>query len=295
MMAIFLPHVALQVSGFAFDIPQKRYRDGFRIWPQYRWEGLVFVARTMALMGVAWHRKLHGCSYETFNIVCSVWLPVAVVMAASMGADVVSKLYRRSGRQTNTLRDLNEVPPGLIYLAASAQFHANVHCLLNQDQLCVQFAALMVIQLTAFFMTLRRKGVINAVPEGMVLYGTVLIVGMGTIIKDYLRRDILGIGLTLGNVAALLRFNGRLNKYVLWTGIALLIQVLSTMSFNGVPSDATMGGRDTWRVSAVLSFGVLLAGAARRRNQLAKNKCFNKTIRSIACPKEKESFAYAFF
>jgi hypothetical protein len=269
---IFLPHIALQLSGFAFDIPKKRYRDGFRIWPQYRWEVLVFVTRTMSLMAVAWYRKLntytdkiHPASNE-----CSPWLPLAIVLAGSMGADTIAQHFAKLGHKTNTLRDINKAPPGLIYLAASAQFHANIHCLLTQDRLCVQVAALMVIQVTSFLMTLRRKGVIN-VPVGIALYGVVLIVGMVTIVKDLSIRGILGIGLTLGNVAAVLRFDLRLNKYVLWVGMTCLLKVLSTQEFQGF-SDALLGGKTMWRTATAISFSILWVGATRRQNHVSRLK-----------------------
>ncbi|KAL3896490.1 MAG: hypothetical protein SGARI_007153, partial [Bacillariaceae sp.] len=108
-------------------------------------------------------------------------------------ADLVGKYFDRIEKRSNTLRDINIAPFAAIYIAAAAQFHANVHIILMKDQICVQFAALMVVQVTAFFMTLRRKGAIN-VPIGIVLYGIVLIVGMATIVKDLVGRGLLCIG-----------------------------------------------------------------------------------------------------
>lgn len=272
MIQIFAPHMLLQLSGFAFAIPQKRYADGFRIWPQYRWEGFVFVLRTVSLLAVAWHRKLYGCKHNSsINSSaneagsCTVWLSTAIVLAASMGADAVAGVYAKLGQQTNTLRDVNSAPPGLTYLAASAQFHATLHCIMTCDRLCVQFAALMVLQVTAFFLTLRRKCVIN-IPTGIALYGLVLLLGMATIVRDLTNRGILGIGLTLGNAAALTRLELRPNKYVLWSGVALLFHFLATQ--NVALSDDNLGGKWVWRGAAMVSFGCLLVGALKRQSRL---------------------------
>ena len=216
MTLVLSPHLLLQLSGFAFVIPRKRYRDGFRIWPQYRSEALIFSLRSLALMASAWHRRN---SNDDSGDHCSTLVPLVFVLLASWLADLVGKYYERTHQRTNTLRDVNTAPFGLIYLAASAQFHANVHIIMMADQYCVQFAALMVVQVTAFFMTLRRKGVIN-VPLGIALYGMVLVGGMATIAKDLRDRGKFGIGFTLGNAAALLRFEASVNKYVLWLAMA---------------------------------------------------------------------------
>ncbi len=57
---IFLPHFLLQISGFAFPLPNKRHPDGNRIWPQYRWEALVFCTRCLSLLFIAWRRKVNN-------------------------------------------------------------------------------------------------------------------------------------------------------------------------------------------------------------------------------------------
>lgn len=274
----FLPHVALQMSGFVFEIPQKRYPDGFRIWKQYRYEALAFCCRTWTLMGVAWYRKSYGCTgegtpKELVLSECSVWPAAVIVMATSLAADFIASYFYSLGQGSRTLRDLT-VPPGAMYLAAAAQFHANIHCLLTMDRLCVQLVALAVLQTTAFFMTLRRKSVIS-VPAGVVLYGLALVLGMAVIVADHLDRGIAGICFTLGNMAALLRFDLRLNKYVLWTLVALLLNYLSVDS--GGLFGANVGGESAWRVSAISSTGLLLVGAARRQHQMSTAVTEQKT------------------
>ena len=271
IIAIFFPHLMLQISGFAFDIPQKRYRDGFRIWPQYRYEALIFCCRSLVLMSIAWYRSVHGCSSDnnsdeigTIPSCCSVWPPAMAVMAASFSADIVTAYFNFLGKGSSTLRDVN-APPGAMYLAAAAQFHANVHCLLIVDRLCVQLAALAVVQITAFFMTLRRKGIVS-VPQGILLYGILLIIGMAIIVRDLVDRGILGLGFTLGNISALVRFDLRLNKYALWTLVALFLQWTSTSGGGFLRTDAV--GKNVWHVASIISSGMLIVGAARRQHQM---------------------------
>jgi len=313
LVLVFLPHVLLQLSGFAFDIPEKRYKDGFRIWPQYRWEAVFFAGRSLALMALAWHRNLYGSGmigdedndanrsfgqkvtlmalawhrklngsdigeYEEENDANrsfwllsghSVWPAAAIVIATILCADVAAAYFRWLGHESRTLRDQGSVPQGFLYLAAAAQFHANVHCLLTSDKLCVQLTALAVVQITAFFMTLRRNNIINVL-QGNILYGLGLVLGMAVIASDLMDRGILGIGITLGNVAALVRFDLGLNKYKLWILVAFLMQFISTDSDSA--SSSWLGGKSAWDEAAVFSTGLLLAGAARRQQQMSMKK-----------------------
>jgi hypothetical protein len=267
MMALFAAHLALQWSGFAFAIPPKRFRDGFRIWPQYRFEALIFTCRSLGLIVLAWHRGREFEKGSTKN--SSVWVPTLFVLSASAAADLVGKFYERTDQRSNTLRDVNMAPIGIIYLAAAAQFHANVHILMMTDQYCVQFAALMIVQVTAFFMTLRRKGAIN-VPFGIVLYGLVLLLGMATIAKDLLDRGCFGIGFTLGNATALLRFEVSVNKYVIWISTAMILEYLYA-KFNGLSDDA-LGGTRRGNIAAAISFGLFLVAATRKQLSTTKQK-----------------------
>ena len=223
-------------------------------------------------MSIAWHRNIHGCnsdssSGEGYLIIpqcASVWPPAMAVMAASFLADVVTAYFQFLNRASNTLRDVN-APPGLIYLAAAAQFHANVHCLLTLDCLAVQLAALAVVQITAFFMTLRRKSIIS-VPQGIVLYGILLFMGMAIIVRDLTDRKILGLGITLGNISALVRFDLRLNKYILWTLVALFLQCVSSDSGSFILV-MTLFDKNVLLLASVVSSAMLLLGAARRQRQ----------------------------
>lgn len=217
---IFLPHFLLQISGFAFPLPNKRHPDGNRIWPQYRWEALVFCTRCLSLLFIAWRRKANNWKLDDGS--CSVIPAAFCVVLTMILADGVAKSY--GTEKSRTIRDL-EAPPWSQYLMSSAQFHATVHCILTSDTLSVQIAALTVVQLSAFGMTMRRKGFISQ-KEGVILYALVLLVGMIVIFDDLKRRSIFNLALSLGNLTAVLRMSFGVNKYIMWSGIVVIISCL---------------------------------------------------------------------
>mmetsp|Transcript_14774 Transcript_14774/g.28172 ORF Transcript_14774/g.28172 Transcript_14774/m.28172 type:complete len:336 (+) Transcript_14774:77-1084(+) len=220
----FLPHFILQFTGFVFPLPIKRHPDGNRIWPQYRWEALVFSFRCISLLGLAWTRKINKLTLEDGS-----WsiMPAAFCVGLTMvSADWISLWYKSHvGMKGNrTIRDLT-APKWVLYFMSSAQFHATVHCLLTSNRLSVQIAALTVVQLSAFGMTLRRKGFISQ-KKGVLLYAMVLVLGMIVIFDDLRRRSLFNVAIFFGNVAAVLRMYWGMDKYVLWCGVAIVLNYL---------------------------------------------------------------------
>jgi hypothetical protein len=267
MILLFFPHLLLQLSSFGFAIPRHRHPDGNRIWPQYRPEALVFCMRCLALMALAWYRKLHGCADNKGDLKasCSLLSAAAIIFATMMSADAVSIYYRRIGEESRTIRGLSG-PVGVLYLMSSAQFHATVHCLLTKDRLCVQLAALTVVQASAFGMTMRRKTLISQ-NQGLVLYGMVLVLGMMVIIRDLNDRGLLYMAIAIGNIAALVRFESRMNKFLLWGFVTMALHfVLQGEEAHGI---ALLNLKsEGWPFLAVGSTIMLLAGAANRQFQI---------------------------
>lgn len=194
----------------------------------------------MALISLAWHRKIkhfnnHARTDEVINdfdadiikeqgqgIIPSPFVAYTIVMCTMLAADATSHKFQTVGQGSRTLRDLDG-SKGAILLMSAAQFHATLHSLLTNDRLCVQIAALSVVQLSAFGMTLRRKAIISQ-SQGLVLYGLVLLVGMIVIVDDLYSHGMLGFAIALGNLAAIVRFEWNMNKYWLWSIMALLLQ-----------------------------------------------------------------------
>lgn len=244
---LFLPHLFLQFSGFAFPLPVKRHPDGNRIWPQYRWEALVFCFRCISLAFIAWRRKLHGWTLEDGS--CTI-LPAAFCVGLTMIlADQIAKWFRSNMgmKGSRTIRDLT-APRWAQYFMSSAQFHATVHCLLTSDRLSVQIAALTVVQLSAFGMTLRRKGFISQ-KEGVVLYSLVLVIGMIVIFDDLHRRALFNIAVLFGNTTAVLRMYCGMNKYVIWAVVVAVLTYLlnrGLLNDNAFPRTAPVMNLSSW-------------------------------------------------
>jgi hypothetical protein len=246
-IALFIPHIFLQLSGFGFKIPRKRHPEGNRIWPEYRWHALVFFCRCLSLMTIAWYRKRNlPPNFDFWN--------AAAVFLTMISADAVTRYFQRIGESSPTIRGLN-APKGALYLMSAAQFHATVHCLLTSDRMSVQLAALTVVQTTSFGMTLRRKGKIN-LPQGLVLYSFVLALGMLVIWDDLVKGDIFFVATTIGNIAAMGRMDLRLNKYILWAAVTCVLQYLK---------DTDTIGSDGWIVPSRCTTLMLIASATYRQ------------------------------
>jgi len=250
----FLPHLLLQISGFAFQLPRKRHPDGNRIWPQYRWEALMFCLRCLSISFLAWIRKVHGWKLEDGT--CSI-IPAAIIVFITMlSSDRVVQWHKSHYglKGSRTIRDFGVAPRWSRYLMSSTQFHATVHCLLTSDRLSVQIAALTVVQLAAFGMTLRRKRIISPM-EGVFLYSLVLGMGMLVIIDDILRRSFFHLAICLGNATAVLRMNLGMNKYFIWGGVLALLPHLMRLR-----DDAFPGGKYFSSISSLF----LVVGCYRK-------------------------------
>lgn len=252
---LFFPHLLLQLSGFHFHIPSARHPDGNRIWPQYRFEAILFFGRCFALLGLAWMRKVATLQSDGKDKSRpSIFPSFLIAMITTAGADIVASKYKKLGKKSRTLRDLNG-PKGAILLMSSSLFHATLHSILTRDRLSVQFAALSVVQLSAFGMTLRRKTIITQ-RQGVALYGLVLMLGMIVIISELKRDETLYFGLTFGNIAALLRFHFRMNKYILWTAVAFFVSKM-------MQEEGFITVDEEWHVASAVTTLILISYAIR--------------------------------
>jgi hypothetical protein len=249
-LLLFLPHALLQISGFSFKLPPKRHPEGNRIWTEYRWHGLLFFCRSMAFLSMA-----QGC--QSGNFACrrgiTRFLSTVILIMNMLCVDSVTLYFKSRGESSSTIRGLKG-PPMVKYFMSATQFHVNVNCLLKPTKSSVQFAALSVVQGSAFGMTLRRKCLINH-SQGLFLYAMVLLFGMLVVVDDLQERGIPYAGVAIGNVAAMIRIDLRLNKYILWSFVSSAI----------LPIVEQHGDHSLWKVFAVAStIGLLING---RRHQ----------------------------
>jgi hypothetical protein len=223
---LILPHLLLQLSGLLFVIPRKRTPEGNRIWPEYRWHALAFCMRCLSLMTLAWWRK-HLESHHRMSKV-DLLLNLMVVSGTNLSADLATRYYQSIGEGSKTTIRGLDGPPGVLYCMSAAQFHGAIHCLLTKNRLSVQVAGLMIIQFSAFGMTMRRKGLIN-LTWGLILYGSALATGMSVILHDLYLSGLFFQAISFGNIAAMLRMDMGWSKYLLWpiVSMALWVFVLS--------------------------------------------------------------------
>lgn len=205
-------HTLLSVSSLIFKIPSKRIASGYRIWPEYRLHSIVFALRSLSMMLIIWlERKNEWEPQHLWN--------AGIVFATLALADAASWYVGPNGR-SNTIREV-EAPPLMRYAFSVMQFHATMGVMLGVRRFSTQFIYVWIIQLNAFLMTLRRK---NLAPHMALVstYGVML--AFGFVVCSY-EANTIGAFLmvnTLGNTAAVVRLGLRVNKYVLWTSIAVL-------------------------------------------------------------------------
>ncbi len=228
----------------------------------------MFFARSMALLSLAWYNKqksyVHYKSDDNALESQSCAVAFGIVMVTMVSADMVAKRFCALGQSSNTIRGL-KAPPFVQYLMSAAQFHATLHSLMTRDNLCVQIAALSVVQLSAFGMTLRRKGIITQ-SMGVLLYTIILVLGMMVIVHDLASRGVstLYFAITWGNIAALLRFECGWNKYILWCTMAAIVHYtfVTTSGRQFIIGEDT---EKTWFSASICSTLLLLLEATKRQ------------------------------
>jgi len=171
-------HLLLNISSFMFHIPRKRIASGYRIWPEYRLHSLVFLVRSLAVIGLYWYEETYQRqpNYE-WNLV--------IVIGAMMAADLSSQM--QGSYQSNSIRDL-EVPVGVKFLFSVAQFFGTANVLFGFRRCTMHMLFAMIVQINAFLMTVRRK---NLVSQGFLvtLYGISLLAGASRCGVDYWNED----------------------------------------------------------------------------------------------------------
>lgn len=216
-----LLHVCLNISSFEFHIPAKRIQsDGGRIWPQYRFHSLVFSCR--ALMCIALNVFYYNRSEESLQSphASNYLLPhgnYLVVIGTMLMGDIASNYWVKY--PSNSIRDL-KASPMIKYYFSVMQFLATGVSLVGIRRCSLHYYMLMVVQVTAFLMTLRRKNLVSH-EKNVVLYALLLAGGFAVgIYETYFwepSQELLWMSAFIGTAAAVLRILCGMNKYVVWT------------------------------------------------------------------------------
>ena len=231
-----LLHLLLNVSSFAFALPQKRIKEGTRMWPESRIHTLCFVSRSFAILLWAW--------FETHVLVSGephYWVNTVIVMANFVAVDYGSSTVKHPSQ---TIRHAN-APAPLKFFFSMMQFWATANCLMGfRQRISMQFFAVFVMQITAFITTLRRKNIVQHWTV-VVLYALQLglAVFMGRSLVDRTQHPLLyeqfmmnrSASFLVGSAAAIIRMmpvssssstmvpilNKIQSKYVLWALMSL--------------------------------------------------------------------------
>jgi hypothetical protein len=214
-------HLLLTVSAFTFKIPKKRIKDGTRIWPEYRMHALVFLTRSLIVIGVYHYEELQGLERNTD---ISLVLVLCTMAAADLCSFSVAEQYR-----SNSVREI-DTHPAVKFFFSTMQFYATAAFLMGLRRYTMPFLVVMTVQLTPFLGTLRRKNLISA-NFGAFMYGLFLVVSY--VISAYFSpggslKQIRLIG-CIGFSGCLIRLSPLWlgpfqNKYFMWTVIGLLMR-----------------------------------------------------------------------
>ena len=218
-----LLHLALTASSFEFQIPKKRILDGTRIWPEYRLHAMVFLCRSVAVIALYWYEEQYNLPrYHDVNFL--------IVLAAMAAADLCSASVGTQYR-SNSVRDI-DLHPVVKYFFSVMQFYATAGFLMGMRRYTFIFLSVMVVQMTPFLGTLRRKNLISA-QLGAFLYGLFLVTSTVISVHFSPGGTMTQIRCTacFGFAAAFWRLfplphSLRLlqNKYLLWTVVALVMR-----------------------------------------------------------------------
>ena len=207
-----LLHALLSCSSLAFRIPEKRIMEGSRIWPEFRLHSIVFACRHIACMLVTWAEARWGGRTDRpmFSI------NPLIVLSTLLLADAATR--RSSGVKSSTIGSLR-APAAMRFFFSAMQFHGTVACLVGVRRFSMQLVMLFTIQITAFLMTLRRKNIVGHTPI-VYFYGALLAFGKLVGAHDMSLFACQHGCNALANLAILARIGLRMNKYVIWIGMA---------------------------------------------------------------------------
>ncbi len=211
-------HTILSLSALQFLIPRTRTGILPMIWQEFRAHSIVFAVRSFLII-TALYFFFH--SKEESTSTTAIMVRLAFVLLAMKLADVSTEYLRENKKETTTatMPYWSDCPSSLQsaikYFYTHSQFMATIVCLFAEIPYVLAVA--FPIQIASFLMTLVRKNIISAFWYHMLYGGSLLIVYLINA-ADLKLYPLILIGVALIYARVYLK----LNKYVLWTLVALI-------------------------------------------------------------------------
>ena len=211
-------HTILSLSALQFLIPRTRTGILPMIWQEFRAHSIVFAVRSFLIINAL---------YFFFDIKDESTTPTAIavrlafVLLAMKMADVSTEYLRENRKETTTasMPYWSDCPASIQsaikYFYTHSQFMATIVCLFAEIPYILAVA--FPIQIASFLMTLVRKNIISAFWYHM-FYGASLLIVYLINAADLKLYPLILIGVAL----IYIRVHLKLNKYVLWTLVALV-------------------------------------------------------------------------
>jgi NAD(P)H-flavin reductase/lipid-A-disaccharide synthase-like uncharacterized protein len=214
-------HSILSLSALQFLIPRTRTGILPMIWQEFRAHSIVFAVRSFLIINVLYFLFHHSDDSERTLSPTAIALRLAIVLLAMKLADVSTEYLRENKKETTTatMPYWSDCPAAfqsaIKYFYTHSQFMATVVCLFGKIPYVLAVA--FPIQIASFLMTLVRKNIISAFWYHVFYGGSLLIVYLINM-ADPLLYPVIILGIAL----IYIRVHLKLNKYALWTLVALI-------------------------------------------------------------------------
>jgi ferredoxin-NADP reductase/lipid-A-disaccharide synthase-like uncharacterized protein len=209
-------HAILSLSALQFLIPRTRTGILPMIWQEFRAHSIVFAVRSFLIINA-----MYFFFESATTSLTSIAVRLAFVLLAMKLADVSTEYLRENKKETTTatMPYWSDCPASIQsaikYFYTHSQFMATFVCLFAEIPYVLAVA--FPIQIASFLMTLVRKNIIPAFWYHMLYGGSLLIVYLINAADPRLYPIIL-----VGVALIYTRVHLKLNKYVLWTLVALV-------------------------------------------------------------------------
>lgn len=153
MLLMPLPNI----TSFLFTIvPVLKGKDGFTIWREYRWHATIFTFRSWFFLTILLYTK----HFQPEGLVYMKAYRVILVFTTMVCAQIATKSYPP---QASTIRGMyastwSSTAAGFLQFMGTSVFL----CGAPTDEISIHYLSIIVIQLNAFNMTLRKKRKVGA-------------------------------------------------------------------------------------------------------------------------------------